>query len=80
MRTLTLPANYDVWLTEFKDYLDRHPGSKTALARHLMQQRGLATLESAQAAVSRFASGKVQPMAGYFLDIAAWLQAQQDGR
>jgi hypothetical protein len=78
VKTITLPANYDVWLTELNDHLNRHRGSKTALARHLMHQRGLTTLNSAQAAVSSFASGKVQPMAAYFLDIATWLAEQQE--
>ena len=77
VKTITLPANYDVWLTELNDHLNRHHGSKSALARHLVHQRGL-TLPGARVSVSNFASGKVQPSASYFLEIATWLAAQQE--
>lgn len=79
MRTLTLPANYDVWLTEFKDYLDRHPGSKAELARHWAAVRDI-KFSTSQVQVSRLLAAKFTPAADLFLDLAAWLQAQQDGR
>ncbi len=75
---LTIPASYDVWLTDLKDHLDRTPGSKAALARYLSECRGI-KLPSAKVKVSELLSQRYMPGADLFFDIAIWLQGQQHG-
>lgn len=77
MQTLLIPASYDVWLTGLKLHLDRHRGSKAALARYLATQMGI-QFTTAQVKVSQLLGGSFTPSASTFLDIAAWLQRRQD--
>lgn len=76
MQELTIPASYDVWLTDLKHYLDRGAGRKAELARHLESCRGM-KLASARVKVSELLSRRYMPAADLFLDIATWLQQQQ---
>lgn len=77
MQTLLIPASYDVWLTGLKLHLDRYRGSKAGLARYLEAQMGI-QFTTAQVKVSQLLGGSFTPSASTFLDIAAWLQRQQD--
>jgi hypothetical protein len=77
VKTITLPANYDVWLTELNDHLNRHRGSKTALARHLAASREISQA-SAAVRVHEISTNRKEPGASNFLDIATWLAEQQD--
>ena len=74
---LTIPASYDVWLTDLKHHLDRTPGSKAALARYLVTARG-SKPESVKSQLFKLLAGKFMPGADFFIDIAVWLQQQQD--
>jgi hypothetical protein len=73
---LTIPASYDVWLTDLKHHLDRTTGSKAALARYLSECRSI-KLPSAKVKVSELLSQRYMPGADLFFDIAIWLQQQQ---
>jgi len=75
---LTIPASYDVWLTDLKFHLDRTPGSKAALARYIAATDGT-KFSGAQVRVSKILNGSLVPSAHAFIDIAVWLQQQQDG-
>jgi hypothetical protein len=74
---LHVPASYEVWLTGLKAHLDRHRGSKADLARFLEHQLGI-QLASARVKVSELLSERYTPSARTFLDIAAWLQREQE--
>ena len=76
---LVIPASYEVWLSDLKHHLDRTPGSKAVLARHLVAMRDWKPT-TASAFVTRLVQQKVEPAAGLFIDIAAWLQQQTGGR
>lgn len=75
---LTIPASYDVWLTDLKFHLDRTPGSKAALARYLAERLSLSQA-SAHVKLSRIVNDHRKPEVDVFFDIAIWLQRQQDG-
>jgi hypothetical protein len=75
---LLIPASYDVWLTDLKHHLDRTPGSKAALARYLVHVRDWKA-DTAKVYVSKIIGSKLTPAADLFIDIAAWLQRQQEG-
>ena len=77
MQTILIPANYDIWLTGLKSYLDRHAGSKAELARFLENALEI-KFNTAAAKVSRILAREFVPSAETFLDIAAWLQRQTD--
>ena len=79
MQWLHLPANYDVWLTGLKLYLDRHSGSKAELARYLAATMGIKE-SGAKVRVSQILSRTFTPSAETFLDIAGWLQRQTDAK
>lgn len=73
---LHLPADYEIWRQELDTWLDQIPGSRTELARHLVEKRQM-TLQSARNRVNEISHGKREPGATLFLDIAAWLQQHQ---
>ena len=75
---LTIPASYDVWLTDLKFHLDRTPGSKAALARHIAATDGT-QFSGAQVRVSKILKSAIIPSAVAFIDMAVWLQQQQAG-
>lgn len=77
MQELTIPASYDVWLTDLKHYLDRGAGRKAELARHIAATDGT-KFEGAQVRVSKILKGSLVPSAHAFLDMAVWLQQQQN--
>jgi hypothetical protein len=77
MQILTIPANYDIWLTGLKSYLDRNRGSKADLARFLEKTLDI-QFKGAVVKVSRLLAREFVPSAETFLDIAAWLQRQTD--
>lgn len=79
MQELTIPASYDVWLTDLKHYLDRGRGRQAELARHLAKVRDL-KLKGASVSLLKFLRGDARPGVDLFLDMAAWLQQQQDGQ
>lgn len=75
---LVIPASYEVWLTELKHHLDRTPGSKAALARHLVSVRGIKE-KAAFVALLKILRGDSRPGVDVFFDLAIWLQAQTSG-
>jgi hypothetical protein len=77
MQMLHIPASYDVWLTGLKTHFDRHRGAQAELARFLANLLTISTA-GAQVKLSRIVAGQRKPDADLFLDIAAWLQRQQD--
>lgn len=78
MQTLLIPASYDVWLTGLKLHLDRHRGSKAELARYLAHMRGWQEKGAVVTLSKILREDGTRPGVDVFLDIAAWLQRQQD--
>lgn len=77
MTLLHIPASYEVWLTGLKDHLERHRGAQAELARFLAPLLQISTA-SAQVKLSRIITQQRKPDADLFLEIAAWLQNQQE--
>lgn len=77
MQMLHVPASYEVWLTGLKAHFDCHRGAQAELARFLAELLSISPA-SAQVKLSRIITGQRKPDADLFLDIAAWLQGEQE--
>jgi hypothetical protein len=77
MQMLSIPASYDVWLTELKAYLDDHRGSQMEMARYLAPRLKV-TIPSAQVKLSRIITGQRKPEVDMFLELSHWLHLQRE--
>jgi hypothetical protein len=75
--TLTVPADYQVWLAELRTVLDKERGARMDLGRHVAETSQIKEA-AARVHVSRILNGHSEPSASLFLTLAAWLQTRKD--